>query len=60
MAKNPPANVRGIRDVSLIPGSERSSGGGNGNPLCILGLRLPWTEESGRLQSIWSQRIRHD
>ena len=31
--KNPPGNSGGIRDVGLIPGSERSSGGGHGNPL---------------------------
>ena len=33
VVKNPPANVRDIRDVGLIPGSGRSPGGGNGNPL---------------------------
>ena len=22
--------------------------------------RIPWTEEPGELQSMWSQRIRHD
>ena len=26
----------------------------------ILAWRIPWTEEPGRLQSIWSQRVRHD
>ena len=26
----------------------------------ILAWRLPWTEEPGRPQSMWSQRIRHD
>ena len=26
----------------------------------ILAWRIPWTEESGRLQSMGSQRIRHD
>ena len=31
--KNPPANVRGAIDVGLIPGSGRSPGVGNGNPL---------------------------
>ena len=30
MVKNPPANAG---DVGLIPGLERSLGGGNGNPL---------------------------
>ena len=26
----------------------------------ILAWRIPWTEESGRLQSMGSQRVRHD
>ena len=33
MVKNPPANAGGPRDVGLIPGSGRSPGEGNGNPL---------------------------
>ena len=33
MAKNLPVNVGGTRDLSLIPGLGRYSGGGNGNPL---------------------------
>ena len=31
--KNPPSNAEDIRDVGLIPGSRRFSGGRNGNPL---------------------------
>ena len=31
--KNPPANAGDIRDAGSIPGSSRSPGGGNGNPL---------------------------
>ena len=31
--KNPPANAGDARDVGSIPGSERSPGEGNGNPL---------------------------
>ena len=27
---------------------------------CILAWRIPWTEESGGLQSIGSQRVRYD
>ena len=46
-------------DTGLILGSERSSGEGNGNPLHILSWEIPWTEESGGLQSlghkIWTQ-----
>ena len=33
MVKNPPASAGDARDKGLIPGSERSPGGGNGNPL---------------------------
>ena len=31
--KNPPANAGDVRDACLIPGSGRSPGGGDGNPL---------------------------
>ena len=31
--KNPPANVRDIKDVGSIPGVGRSPGGGHGNSL---------------------------
>ena len=44
------------RDVSLIPGSGRSPGEGNGNPLQYSCLRTPWTEEPGGLQSKGSQK----
>ena len=33
MVKNPPANAGNVGDLGLIPGSGRSPGGGNGNPL---------------------------
>ena len=33
VVKNPPANAGGARDASSIPGSGRSPGGANGNPL---------------------------
>ena len=33
MIKNPPANARDTGDTVLIPGSGRSPGAGNGNPL---------------------------
>ena len=33
VVKNPSANAGDKRDVGLIPGLERSPGGGNGNPL---------------------------
>ena len=33
MVKNPPANAGDARDAGLIPGSRRSPGEENGNPL---------------------------
>ena len=41
MVKNLPANPGDIRDVGLIPGSERSPGEGNGNPLQCSCLENP-------------------
>ena len=36
MVKNSPAKAGDTRDLGLIPGSGRSPGGGNGNPLQYL------------------------
>ena len=47
-------------DPGSIPGSERSPGEGNGYPLQYSCLEIPWTEEPGRLQSMGSQRVRHN
>ena len=33
VVKNPPANTGDTEDLGSTPGSERSPGGGNGNPL---------------------------
>jgi len=49
-----------VGDLGLIPESGRCSGEENGNPLIILAWRIPWTEESGRLQPMGLQRIGHD
>ena len=35
MVKNPPANAGDTGDTGLIPESERSVGGGHGNPLQV-------------------------
>ena len=45
------------RSMGSIPGSGRSPGGGD--PLQYSCLENPWTEEPGRLQSIWLHRVRH-
>ena len=41
MVKNPPADAGDTRDSSLIPGSGRSPGEGNGNPLQYSCLENP-------------------
>ena len=51
VVKNPPGNAGDIRDVGLIPGSERSPGGEHGNPLQDFAWRIPWTEHPSGLQS---------
>ena len=48
------------RDVGLIPGLGRSPGEGHDNPLCYSVWRIPWTEESGGLQSMGLQGVGHD
>ena len=58
--KNVPTNAGGLRGVGSIPGLGRSPGEGNGNPLQYSCLENPWMEEPGRLQSIRSQRVRHN
>ena len=45
MVKNPPADAGDEGDVGSIPGSGRSPGEGNGNPLQYACLRNP--EERG-------------
>ena len=57
VVKNLPANAG---DADSIPLLERSHGEGNGYSLLILAWRIPWTEESGRLSSMGSQRVRHN
>ena len=58
--KNPPANAGDAGNASWIPGSERSPGEGNSNPLQYSCLENLWMEETGRLQSTGLQRVGHD
>ena len=60
MVKNLPANAGDINDSDSIPGSGRSPGEGDGYPLHIFVWRIPWTEEPRGLQSVVSQKVRHD
>ena len=52
VVKNPPANAG---DAGLIPGSGRSPGEGNGNPLQYSCLGNPMDRGAGGLQSMGSQ-----
>ena len=47
-------------DLDLTPGSGRSLRAGMATHYSILAWEIPWTEEPGRLQSMGSQRVRHD
>ena len=55
VVKSPPANAGDVRGVGSIPGWGRSPGGGNGNPLQYFASKIPWTEETGGLQSMGLQ-----
>ena len=59
MVKNLSANAGATGDMGLIPGLERSPGGGNGSPLQYSCLKNPMENEPGRLQSMGSQIVRH-
>ena len=61
MVKNLPTNAGDERDTGSIPGSGRSPGVGNGNPLQYSCLENPMDRgEPGGLQLVGSQRVRHD
>ena len=47
-------------DLGSIPGLERTCREGNDSSLHSLAWRIPWTEESGRLQSMELQRVTHN
>ena len=56
VVKNPPANAGGAGDVDLIPGSGRSPGGGNGNPLQDSCLEEPVDRGAWRANSLWGSQ----
>ena len=57
--KNLPPNS-GEEDVHSIPSLGRSPGGGMATHSSILLWEISWTEEPGGLQSMESQRVRHN
>ena len=61
VVKNTPAKAGDTRSTVFIPGLGISPRVENGNPLQYFYFwKIPWTEEPGRPQSIWLQRVRHD
>ena len=56
MVKNPPANARNVTDTGWEDALEEYMA----THSSILAWRIPWTEEPGGLQSMGSQRVRHD
>ena len=58
VVKNPPVDAE---DVGLIPGLGRFPGEGNSATHSnILAWKILWTEEPSSLQSLESQRVRHN
>ena len=60
MIKNPPANVRDVRDVGSTSGSGRSPGEGHGKPLQYSCLENPldrgaWQALVHRVEKSWIQ-----
>ena len=60
LVKKPPANAGNRRDAGSILGKEDPLEEGMATHSSILTWRIPWTEEPGGLQSMRSQRVRHD
>ena len=60
VVRNLPVSAGDVRDVSSIPGSGRSPGGGHSNPLQYSYPENLHGQDPGRLQSIGSQRVRHN
>ena len=55
VVKNLPANEEDVRDKGSVPGSEKSTGGKNGNPLQCSCLENPMDRIAWGLLSIASQ-----
>ena len=64
VVKNLPVNTGDKRDVRSNLGSGRSLEDLQEEEMAthssVLAWKIPWTEETGRLQSMRLQRVRHD
>ena len=59
VVKSPPANAGDVRDMGSVPGSRRSRGVGNGNPLQYSYLENPMDRGACGLESIAPLRVGH-
>ena len=53
-------NLLAMQETGVRLGGEDLLEKGMATHSSILAWRIPWTEESGRLQSMGSQRVRHN
>ena len=60
VVKNLPVSARDIRDAVGSMGQEDPLEEEMSTDSSIIAWRIPWKEEPGGLQSIASQRVRHD
>ena len=60
VVKNLPASAGNARDLGSMPGSGRSLEKEMTAHSSILACKIPWSEKPVKLQSIGSQRVRHD
>ena len=60
MVENLPVNAEDTGELGSIPGSGRPLEEGMAALSRILAWRILWTEEPGGLQSMGSQRVRHN
>ena len=60
MEKNLPVRAGDMRGEGWIPGAGRCLEEGMATHSSTPDWRIPWTEEPGGLQSMGSQKVRHD
>ena len=60
VVKSPPANAGDIRDAGSIPGSGRSPGEGNDNPLQYSCLENPMERRAWRATAYSVTKVGHD
>ena len=60
VVKNSPAKAGDIRDVGLIPGLEDPLEKEMATHSSVLGWRIPWVEEPGRLQCMGLHTLEHE